>query len=84
MWAIGAILAELFTLTPLFPGETYVLNFTFGSINLHHTTFLSLDIIVICVVPNFLFYDFITVRQISYTKYALCLGPQITPSGQRE
>ena len=53
MWAIGAILAELFTLTPLFPGETYVLNFTFGSINLHHTTFLSLDIIVICVVPNF-------------------------------
>jgi predicted metallopeptidase len=23
MWAIGAILAELFTLTPIFPGERY-------------------------------------------------------------
>jgi len=25
MWAVGAILAELFTLTPLFPGERYIL-----------------------------------------------------------
>lgn len=24
MWAVGAILAELFTLTPLFPGERYI------------------------------------------------------------
>lgn len=25
MWAIGAIFAELFTLTPIFPGERYLM-----------------------------------------------------------
>jgi len=34
-------------------------------------------------IVSFLFY-FITVRQTSFTKYALCLGPQIALCGQRE
>jgi hypothetical protein len=51
MWAVGAILAELFTLSPLFPGEKYVLTFTFCSINIE-ITFNSVDIMVICIVSK--------------------------------
>jgi hypothetical protein len=52
MWAVGAILAELFTLSPLFPGEQYVLTCTFCSINIDQITFNSVDIMVICIVSN--------------------------------
>jgi hypothetical protein len=47
MWAVGAILAELFTLSPLFPGEKYVLTFTFCSINIEITFKGSLLLILL-------------------------------------
>jgi serine/threonine protein kinase len=47
MWAVGAILAELFTLSPPFPGEKYVLTFTFCSINIEITFKGSLLLILL-------------------------------------
>ena len=42
------------------------------------------NIFTIDFVWFYIAYFFLTVRQISFTKYALCLGPQIALSGQRE
>lgn len=53
MWAIGAILAELFTLSPLFPGETYVLISTFHRINPDQITYISLYIMLTSIALPF-------------------------------
>ena len=49
MWAIGAILAELFTLTPIFPGERYLKSPMFS-----HLCHLLVDFCAFTYLINFI------------------------------
>ena len=70
MWAMGAIMAELFTLRPLFPGARYALisfhSYSFVALertkNLRHLMTVNLLITILLIIIMQ------TVKQMRYTK----------------